>query len=224
MKTKYYSYNIGELPEGCKLCVQGRKLVLFVTGLCSRNCFYCPISDEKKNRDVVYANEWPIKNSDDMIKEAELTEAKGAGFTGGDPLVKLDRTLSYVKLLKKRFGKKFHIHLYTSLDLVDEKTLKKLYDAGLDEIRFHPDIYNKRLWPKIMLARKFSWDFGVEIPAIPNTEKHLLISLRVRLIFLTLMNWSFLMHLLISLQGSDLFVRISFPMGLRALTSLRKSC
>ncbi|MEM4245047.1 MAG: radical SAM protein [Candidatus Nanoarchaeia archaeon] len=171
MKTKYYSYKIGELPEGCKLCVQGRKLVLFVTGLCSRNCFYCPISDKKKNKDVTYANEWPIKNTNDLIKEAELTGARGAGFTGGDPLIKLDRTLSYIKLLKKRFGKKFHIHLYTSLDLADEKALKKLYDASLDEIRFHPDIYNNKSWYRIMLARKFDWDVGVEIPAIPGTEK-----------------------------------------------------
>lgn len=171
MKTKYYSYKIGNLPKGCKLCVHGRKLVLFVTGLCPRGCFYCPISDKKKYKDVVYANEWPIKNTKNIIKEAELTEAKGAGFTGGDPLVKLDRSISYIKLLKKRFGKRFHIHLYTSLDLVNEDNLKKLYKAGLDEIRFHPSLYNKKLWPRILLAKKFKWDVGVEIPSIPSAEK-----------------------------------------------------
>ncbi len=173
MKTKYYSYNTGKLPKGCELCVLGKKLVLFVTGLCDRGCFYCPISDKKKYNDVVYANEWPVKSSKYIIKEAELTEAKGAGFTGGDPLVKLDRVVSYIKLLKKRFGKKFHIHLYTSLELVSEDTLKKLYKAGLDEIRFHPSLYNKKLWQKILIARKFKWDIGVEIPAIPGAEKHI---------------------------------------------------
>lgn len=171
IKTPWYSYKTNNIAKGCKLCVTGHKMVLFCTGLCPRDCFYCPISDKKKYKDVVYANEWPIKNVKDMITEAKLTEAKGAGFTGGDPLVKLDRTLSYIKLLKKRFGKKFHIHLYTSLDLVDEKTLKKLYNAGLDEIRFHPNIYNKKLWPRIFLAKKFGWDVGIEIPAIPTAEK-----------------------------------------------------
>jgi pyruvate formate-lyase activating enzyme-like uncharacterized protein len=171
MKTKYYSYKIGELAKGCKLCVKGMKLVLFVTGICPRGCFYCPISDNKKYNDVVYANEWPIKTTKDIIKEAELTEAAGAGFTGGDPLVKLDTTISYINLLKSRFGKKFHIHLYTSLDLVNDKTLKKLHAAGLNEIRFHPSIYDKKLWPRILLANKFNWDVGVEIPAIPNAEK-----------------------------------------------------
>jgi len=171
MRTKYYSYNIGTLPRGCQLCVTGHKLVLFVTGLCDRGCFYCPISDKKKYKDVTYANEWPVKSTKDIIKEAELTEAKGAGFTGGDPLVKLGRTISYIRLLKKRFGKKFHIHLYTSLELVNEPNLKKLCKAGLDEIRFHPNLYNKKIWPRILIARKFNWDVGVEIPSIPGSEK-----------------------------------------------------
>ncbi|MFH1211094.1 MAG: radical SAM protein [archaeon] len=171
MKTKYYSYKIGDLADGCKLCVQGRKMVLFVTGLCTRGCFYCPISDKKKDKDVVYANEWPIKDVKDMLAEAKLTEAYGAGFTGGDPLVKLDRSVYYIKLLKRKFGKKFHIHLYTSLDLVNDKTLEKLYKAGLDEIRFHPNLYNDKLWSRISLARKFDWDVGVEIPVIPGAER-----------------------------------------------------
>lgn len=171
MKTKHYSYKIGKLAKGCELCVQGRKLVLFVTGICGRNCFYCPISDKKKNKDAVYANEWLTRNTKDIIKEGELTQAKGAGLTGGDPLIKLERTISFIKLLKKRFGKKFHIHLYTSLDLVNENSMKKLYQSGLDEIRFHPDLNNKKLWNRILVARKFKWDLGVEIPAIPGYEK-----------------------------------------------------
>ncbi len=171
MKTKYYSYKRGELADGCKLCVQGKKLVMFITGLCPRSCFYCPISDKKKYKDVVYANEWPVKSVKDIITEAKLTEAKGAGFTGGDPLIKLDRTVLFIKLLKKNFGRSFHIHLYTSLDLVNDKTLKRLYKAGLDEIRFHPNLYSKKFWPRIFSAKKYKWDVGVEIPSIPGSEK-----------------------------------------------------
>jgi hypothetical protein len=73
--------------------------------------------------------------------------------------------------LKKRFGKKFHIHLYTPLNLVDEKKLEKLYKAGLDEIRFHPELDNDKEWNKILLAKKFDWDVGIEIPSIPGKEK-----------------------------------------------------
>jgi hypothetical protein len=169
-QTQYYSYKTGKLPKGCQLCVKGSKLVLFVTGLCPRCCYFCPISDEKYGKDVVYADEWRIKNVNDIIKEAKLISAAGAGFTGGDPLCKLSRTLNYIKVLKKEFGKKFHIHLYTSLDLIDKKTLDKLYNAGLDEIRFHLDFKDHKLWNKLELALDYKWDVGVEIPAIPKNK------------------------------------------------------
>lgn len=172
MKTKYFSYKINSLPKGCQYCVQGAKVVMFITGLCPRNCFYCPLSEQKYKKDVIYADEWPVKNIKDIIQESKLINAKGAGFTGGDPLKKLWRTLFILKTLKKTFGKKFHIHLYTSLDLINESTLKKLHQAGLDEIRFHPDLFNKAFWPKILLARKFKWDVGIEIPLIPDKKSH----------------------------------------------------
>ena len=104
-KTKFYSYKTGCLEKGCQLCVKGSKLVLFVTGICSRNCYYCPLSEKKKNKDVVYANEWPILKDSDIIKEAELCNAKGAGITGGDPLLVCERTCSVIKKLKKTFRK-----------------------------------------------------------------------------------------------------------------------
>lgn len=172
-KTPYFSWKLGPLPKGCQLCVQGKKLVLFVTGLCPRNCFYCPISDKKYQQDVIYANEWPIKENEqeNIFREAELCGAKGAGITGGDPLVKLERTVTLIKNFKQRFGQHFHIHLYTSLNLIAEEALKQLYEAGLDEIRVHPDLDNRILWPKISLLKRFSWEVGVEIPLIPTKEK-----------------------------------------------------
>jgi len=170
-ETKYYSKLLGQLPKGCKQCVRGEKLVIFVTGVCPQKCFYCPISPNKQDKDITYANERLVKKDDDLIAEAKDNSAKGAGFTGGDPLARLERTCNYLKLLKKEFGKSFHCHLYTPLILVTEDSLKKLYDSGLDEIRFHPDFENqkgKKDWKKMLLASKFDWDVGVEIPVLPD--------------------------------------------------------
>ena len=133
-KTPYYSWNNGKLPKGCQLCVQGKKLVLFVTGLCPRCCYYCPISDKKYRKDVIYADEWPVTNIHQIIEEAKLINAKGAGITGGDPLCRLWRALFCIRRLKKEFGKGFHIHLYTSLDLVNEKNMKQLYKKHTREL------------------------------------------------------------------------------------------
>lgn len=173
-KTKYYSWKTGNLAKGCELCIEGSKLVLFVTGLCPRNCFYCPLSEQKKNKDVVYANEWKIESDKDIITEARLTDAKGASLTGGDPFIVLNRSIKCIKLLKKVFGKKFHIHLYTLPELLSLEKLKKIHDAGLDEIRLHPDIFNKTEWNKIELIKRLKWQIGVEIPVIPGHKKKLI--------------------------------------------------
>ncbi|MDP3766119.1 MAG: radical SAM protein [Nanoarchaeota archaeon] len=173
LENKFHSYNKGKLPKGCAYCVKGEKLVMFVTGICPRKCCFCPVSDEKYQKDVIFANEQTVDSFDDVIMEAKAMNAKGAGVTGGDPLARLDRTVSYIKKLKEKFGKNFHIHLYTSLNLVSEKTLKKLYLAGLDEIRFHLDLDSKKLWKKLEITKKFNWDIGVELPLIPTKEKNL---------------------------------------------------
>lgn len=172
-ETNWYSWKTGNLCEGCKLCVEGQKLVLFITGLCAQRCFYCPVSEHKFGRDVVFANEWKIANPEDpkeLFEEVRLTNARGAGITGGDPLAVTERCCTYIKLLKEKFGKDFHIHLYTPLKLVTEERLRKIYNAGLDEIRFHPDLDDNSLWKNLELAKKFSWTIGIEIPAIPGKE------------------------------------------------------
>jgi hypothetical protein len=172
-RTPYFSWKSshGNLPEGCRLCVKGRKLVLFVTGVCMQKCFFCPISEKKSGKDFVYVNEWKVSSENDVVEEARLTQAQGAGITGGDPLAKLAKTVRYIRLLKRKFGKSFHIHLYTPLVLVSAAKLKTLYDSGLDEIRFHPNLEDKKSWSKLLLARKFKWDVGIEIPVIPGREQ-----------------------------------------------------
>ena len=170
-ENSFFSYNLGYLPEGCKYCVQGRKTVVYITGLCPRQCYYCPLSEQKKDKDVMFANEKQIYDSNEVVEECKLSSSTGVGITGGDPLLTLDRTIDCIKLLKTEFGNDFHIHLYTSLDLLEKESLQKLFDSGLDEIRVHPDLYDKKLWPRIKLLSEFDWDFGIEIPAIPGREE-----------------------------------------------------
>ncbi len=168
----FYNY----LPEGCQFCQQGAKLVLFVTGLCPKSCFYCPLSDERRGKDLVFANERPVINDADLLEEAKLMDALGAGITGGEPLLKIDRVLHYISLLKSSFGKEHHIHLYTAM-APDRETLEKLAKAGLDEIRFHPpqEIWDKleqSLYSKaVQNAKDLEILAGIEIPALEGAEK-----------------------------------------------------
>src|SRR5574341_2335547 len=103
------------LPEGCRLCYKGAKMVLFVTGVCGRGCFYGPVSNKRRGKDVIFANERRVEKNEDILEEAVSMEALGTGITGGEPLLRLDRVVRYIKLLKNRFGVSHHIHLYTAL-------------------------------------------------------------------------------------------------------------
>jgi pyruvate formate-lyase activating enzyme-like uncharacterized protein len=161
--TAANSLLLGRMPKGCQLCTKGAKLVLFVTGVCGRGCYYCPLSERRRGKDVTYANERPVKTERDIIKEAELIDALGTGITGGDPSLRFDRVISHIRLLKKRFGKNHHIHMYCSANLSVEQ-LRKLKRAGLDELRFHT-------WSAKPVERALEAGIqaGVEIPAIPGT-------------------------------------------------------
>jgi uncharacterized protein len=166
--------HFGRLSRGCELCFEGKKSVLFITGICPRKCPYCPLSEEKKNSDLIHINELKTKSLKEIIKEIKLSNSDGVGITGGDPLAVIDRTSKFIKEIKKQFGKKFHIHLYTSLDLLNKSTISKLQKSGLDELRVHPDIFDKNFWNRIELAKGKFKEYGIEIPVFPEEEKKIL--------------------------------------------------
>jgi len=167
----YYIKNRG-IPEGCKYCLKGAKTVLFINGLCQnpRHCYwYCPISEERKNKNATYANEILISHKEDLIEEINITHAKGMSITGGEPLFEpnLEKTLSFIRYVKKKKGRKFHIHLYTNGLNFDEIIAHKLSDAGLDEIRFNPPLDR---WAVIELALNKGFIVGAEVPFIPTKD------------------------------------------------------
>ncbi len=179
MKTKYDSFNSGGLPEGCKYCLRGEKLVLFMTGKCPRNCWYCSLSSTRKKCKNIYANERLVKNTKDLILEAEESNAKGAGITGGDPLVEYRKTKSYSQALKKRFGESFHIHIYLPLNLVDKNKIEQL-SHSVDEFRFHPsflindnlELMNEEIEKIKMVCSVVGKDrMGLELPMMPNRQE-----------------------------------------------------
>lgn len=164
----------GGLAKGCEYCIKGSKMVLLVTGVCDAGCFYCPVSAEKKGKDVIYANEGRVADDSQIIDEAMAMGAEGTGITGGDPSLRLDRAIHYIQLLKSRFGKGHHIHMYTSV--ISLENAKKLEEAGLDEIRYHP---KESQWTSMDRTELKSiidgtgLDVGIEVPALPGKEAEL---------------------------------------------------
>ena len=155
----------------------GAKMVLFVYGYCDqRDCFYCPLSENRKDVDAVFANERPVESDDDVLEEARSMDALGTSITGGEPQEVMDRTIHYISLLKEEFGPDHHVHLYTGIT-GDRENMRVLAEAGLDEIRFHPplalwgDLHGTEWEDILYVARDEGLTPAFEIPGIePEPE------------------------------------------------------
>ncbi|WP_053946875.1 radical SAM protein [Halolamina sediminis] len=165
------------ISKGCEQCAKGGKMVMFVYGYCDqRDCFYCPLGENRKNVEQVYANERPVESDEDVIAEAKKMDALGSSITGGEPQEVLERTCHYIELLKDEFGEDHHIHLYTGIT-GGRENMRRLAEAGLDEIRFHPplelwgDMHGTE-WEEILyIAREEGLTPAFEIPGIrPEPE------------------------------------------------------
>jgi pyruvate formate-lyase activating enzyme-like uncharacterized protein len=145
-------------------------MVLFVTGTCHRRCWYCPLSKERSGHDLVYANERPVTEPEEVIEEARMMGALGTSITGGEPFLVPDRVAAFCRILKETFGKEHHIHLYTGMAPGREMLVPL---TGLvDEIRIHPP---QEAWAEIRaspyarsleLARSLGFAAGIEVPAL----------------------------------------------------------
>ena len=149
-------------------------MVLFITGVCRRTCWYCPLSGERKGHDNIYANERQVQSPEEAIEVARRMSALGTSITGGEPLERLERVVSYCHSLKKEFGKDHYIHLYTGR-APDDQTLNTLRGA-IDEIRLHPPyeawecITESEYYKSARTAKGLGFTTGFEVPALPDIE------------------------------------------------------
>ncbi|MEK9909723.1 MAG: radical SAM protein [Candidatus Thalassarchaeaceae archaeon] len=176
--------NVPDLPEpaiaddteGCIQCQMGSKLVLFITGHCHWMCDYCPLSENRREIDWMFANERRVEigDWDAVIEEARAMNATGAGITGGDPVMARERVLQACKILKNEFGDDFHLHMYTSIPFKAEWA-RDFAEAGLDEIRFHfLDLESEKYTETMAACVESGMLTGVEIPCEPDKENELM--------------------------------------------------
>lgn len=149
-------------------------MVLFITGTCHRTCWYCPLSGERKGKDVTYANERMIGSPGEAVEVAQRMSALGTGVTGGEPLARPGRVIEYCSRLKEEFGPGHHIHLYSGI--APDRDMLNLLVGIIDEIRLHPPV---EIWDEVMssefgasaiLAKDLGFDIGFEVPALPEVS------------------------------------------------------
>ncbi|NPA23012.1 MAG: 4Fe-4S cluster-binding domain-containing protein [Crenarchaeota archaeon] len=159
-----------KLPRGCELCLRGLKSILFITGLCNVSCFYCPVSSERRGRDVMYVNDVPASMIT-IFEEVEACMSMGIAITGGEPTLVIDRVCEIARALKREYGDSFHIHVYTNpLSWNRYRASRLLHDAPLDEVRLHiVSEKGLRVFLRYLRSvRDSSAVVGLEVPVVPK--------------------------------------------------------
>lgn len=157
----------GPLSPGCKSCGQGTWSCLFIGSLCTADCFYCPQDRKDKKNYPPTESGLLFDHPDDYVDYLEKFKFQGVSFSGGEPLLKYNNVLAYIKKIRERLGDDLYIWLYTNGDLVDRNKLNALKKAGLNEIRFDVSARSYNLKP-VELAVGLIDTVTIEIPAIPE--------------------------------------------------------
>ena len=157
----------GGLSPGCELCGQGFWSCLFINGLCTASCFFCPQDRNVTEERLPEADGLTFEDPDDYVDFVREFGIRGVGISGGEPLLVMDRLTLFISKLKRAFGHGFYIWAYTNGDLVTRESLRALRRAGLDEIRFDLAARDYDLEPVETAVTQID-TVTVEIPAIPE--------------------------------------------------------
>lgn len=161
---------VGNLSPGCMSCGRGEWSCLFIGSLCTASCFFCP--QDRKSKMDQYPTDLGLKfeNPEDYADYLKKFKFKGVSFSGGEPLLKFEKILTYIRKIRERLGNEIYIWLYTNGDLVDSDKLNALKKSGLNEIRFNIAARKYDL-KAVKLAAGIIDKVTVEIPAIPEDYK-----------------------------------------------------
>jgi len=162
--------HIGPLSPGCRLCGEGGWSCLFVNGKCNRRCFYCPSAQDEIGTPTTHRI--PFSRPTDYAAYVSHFGYTGVSISGGEPLLTPDLTLRFLQAVNQSKKRPLHLWMYTNGTLLTADLVKRLHDAGLDEIRFDLSAVGYNL-EKVRLAVGHIPTVTVEIPAIPEDFQRL---------------------------------------------------
>lgn len=164
----YVSFDDRPISPGCMACKTGGWLCAFIGTRCNATCPHCPNHTVNKGADIATATGMNGSvDIDDILLKLEQPYYKGVGISGGEPLMYIDELVEWVTKIKAKFP---HLYVwnYTNGLLASETNLRRLAEAGLDEIRFDLAAYDYA--PEILNNMKNAVGIipsvGIEIPVL----------------------------------------------------------
>ena len=172
------------LSKGCQACKAGKWLCLYMGKKCNIDCVYCAqgTKQEKMNdpeRPDLINDKYHIEDAKNMFNDPEAIWAAkntgGIGYSGGEPFIYLDKVFNLAHFIST-----YHNHIYqwiyTNGLLVTEDKLKRLYDVGVREIRFHigASNFNPKVLDNLKIATGIMDYVNVETPGCRKLKEFLI--------------------------------------------------
>lgn len=157
------------LPPGCVGCLDGEGSNLYVTGKCTRDCFFCFNTKPRTDETVVHGIR--ISEPEEAAAIVDRFGLSSVGISGGEPLLYPERVVRIIRSLRG-MKKPPRIDLYTNGDLATDALMAELKSAGLDSLRFNAVAREFDLDP-ILRAVKVFPETTVEIPVVPDRMEEL---------------------------------------------------
>lgn len=152
------------LPPGCRGCLAGKGTNALVTGLCTRDCFFC--FNHKPRVDELVVHGIRLAEPEEAPEVVQRYGLRSVGISGGEPTMRPDRLLRLVRALRT-LPFRVCIDLYTNGDRLSDGLLSRLKDAGLDAIRFNLVAREFDTEPVERALRYFEGT-TVEVPVVPE--------------------------------------------------------
>jgi pyruvate formate-lyase activating enzyme-like uncharacterized protein len=151
------------LPPGCRGCLAGKGTNAFVTGLCTRECFFC--FNAKPRTDELVVHGIRLAEPEEAPEVVRRFGLRSVGVSGGEPTMRPERLLRLVRALRT-LPFRVRIDLYTNGDRLSDDLLRKLKEAGLDALRFNLVAREFDTEPLERALRYFD-ETAVEVPVVP---------------------------------------------------------
>ena len=161
------SVHLGRLSPGCQACKDGTWDCVFITMRCNLECPFC-YSPEARLAD--FSGSVFGKTPEEIAEKYVQSGIRGVGLSGGEPFLRMEELINWLKRLRQLYPQAYY-WVYTNGLLVDEATLSRLGELGLDEIRFNlaaTGYNNPTVMQNVAAAVRRLPRVTVEIPSIPE--------------------------------------------------------
>lgn len=160
-------------PKGCISCLFGTGLGgIRKTNRCNLRCKFCYYYDNIDSQEAIPDNMWEIGETLYYEDDIELLlsiqkKPSGIAYVYLEPFLEIEK---YYGVIKKFNKANIYQHLYTNGTLCTEENLKKLGEAGLNEIRFNLGAVkcDDKVIENIKIATKYIPMVGIETPMTPE--------------------------------------------------------